>query len=65
MRECAKCKVPLKETSEPAGAKPQAKPAPETTLCPFCKEDIRVGAIKCKHCGSMLEAPAAASPGVG
>lgn len=22
--------------------------------CPFCKEDIQDGAIKCKHCGSML-----------
>lgn len=23
-------------------------------LCPFCKEEILDGAIKCKHCGSML-----------
>ena len=23
-------------------------------LCPFCKEEIADGAIKCKHCGSML-----------
>lgn len=22
--------------------------------CPFCKEDILEGAIKCRHCGSML-----------
>jgi ribosomal protein L37AE/L43A len=22
--------------------------------CPFCKETIREGAIKCKHCGSEL-----------
>lgn len=22
--------------------------------CPFCKEEIIEGAIKCKHCGSML-----------
>ena len=22
--------------------------------CPFCKEEIIDGAIKCKHCGSML-----------
>jgi hypothetical protein len=23
-------------------------------ICPFCKENILDGAIKCKHCGSML-----------
>jgi hypothetical protein len=23
-------------------------------ICPYCKETILVGAIKCKHCGSML-----------
>ena len=22
--------------------------------CPFCAEDVRVEAIKCKHCGSFL-----------
>ncbi|MFC2951216.1 zinc ribbon domain-containing protein [Marinicaulis aureus] len=23
--------------------------------CPFCKETIKVGAVKCKHCGSGLK----------
>jgi hypothetical protein len=26
-----------------------------TKQCPFCAEDIRVAAKKCKHCGEMLE----------
>jgi len=31
-------------------------PAPKETLtsCPFCKEPIQIGAIKCKHCSSTL-----------
>lgn len=28
--------------------------------CPFCREDIRPGAIKCKHCGSDIEGGAIA-----
>ena len=32
--------------------------------CPFCAEDIKVEAIKCKHCGSMLTATTVAQPAV-
>ena len=26
----------------------------DTRTCPFCAEEVRPAAIKCKHCGSML-----------
>jgi hypothetical protein len=26
-------------------------------LCPYCKEQIRADAIKCKHCGSFFDKP--------
>ena len=36
----------------------------ETTQCPYCKEDIRAGAVLCKHCGSRLGAPVPEHGGV-
>ena len=27
----------------------------EFKACPYCAEDIKAAAIKCKHCGSMVE----------
>ena len=26
----------------------------DTTICPFCMEKVKIGAIKCKHCHSSL-----------
>ena len=26
----------------------------DTSICSFCREEIKAGAIKCKHCGSTL-----------
>lgn len=56
------------DNTSPGMADP-AKPAPPATPstgqlptasahkpCPFCAEQIKVEAIKCKHCGSMLAA---------
>jgi len=31
--------------------------------CPFCKEEIQDGAVKCKHCGSMLNGSNAGTGG--
>jgi len=28
--------------------------SPATRRCPYCAEDVRAEAIKCKHCGSRL-----------
>lgn len=39
------------------GNPPASQPsAASTRECPFCKEDIRSEATKCKHCGSHVEA---------
>lgn len=41
----------------PTGASAMAaSPPDEFKDCPFCAEPIKLAAIKCKHCGSMLQA---------
>jgi hypothetical protein len=31
------------------------RPSADSRPCPFCDEDIRAAASKCKHCGSVVE----------
>ena len=36
------------------GKKPEEAPAPTTKICPFCKSEIPIDAIKCCHCTSDI-----------
>jgi hypothetical protein len=67
---CTQCGAALDARAHPGSAPPPDPPArssaplskadasdsaPATTIpCPICKEDIRFGALKCKHCDSDL-----------
>ena len=35
--------------------KPEAPAAPTTKICPFCKSEIHIEAVKCPHCASDLD----------
>lgn len=40
------------------GKKEAAPAAPTTKICPYCKSEIAIDAVKCPHCVSELEAEA-------
>jgi hypothetical protein len=60
---CPACRQPLVAPADMAGdiikcpkcSKNLIIPKSEFKKCPLCAEEIRVEAIKCKHCGGMLE----------
>lgn len=61
---CPNCNQKLEATEDmsgsdincPACATSILIPVGESKKCPFCAEQIKVDAIKCKHCGEMLDA---------
>ena len=36
---------------------PAPAAAPTTKVCPYCKSEIHIDAVKCPHCASDLEKP--------
>jgi phage shock protein PspC (stress-responsive transcriptional regulator) len=38
---------------------PERQPGATTKACPFCAEEIKPAAVKCKHCGTWLVPPPA------
>jgi len=43
------------------GKKPETPAAPTTKVCPFCKSEIAIDAVRCPHCTSELPSPEPAS----
>jgi hypothetical protein len=46
-------KVPVVKVDEP---QPEPPSAGGVRLCPFCAEEVKAQAVKCKHCGSNIGA---------
>ena len=45
------------EEERKAAAQPAPEPeAPTTKICPFCKSEIAIDAVRCPHCTSELPA---------
>jgi hypothetical protein len=53
-REAERLRAQRKERQAKEAA---SKPEPTTKRCPFCAEEILYQAVKCKHCGEMLDEP--------
>lgn len=48
------CIVKLVNKAMSIGKKEEPEVAPTTKICPFCKSEISIDAVKCAHCASEL-----------
>lgn len=44
----------FKKNVEVNASMPRPQASPTTKPCPYCAEDVKLAAIKCKHCGSDI-----------
>lgn len=48
------CIVKAVNKAQSIGKKPEEPAAPTTKVCPFCKSEIAIDAVKCPHCTSDI-----------